>query len=75
MKTIGTSILGSAPLTGGEDTSDIELYQYRIRLPMYATGNDIAINMSSTGGTWTLNKARINVDKEPIDVFYYENIL
>lgn len=42
---------------------------------MYATGNDVAISMSSTGGTWTLNKARISVDKEPIDVFYSDNIL
>lgn len=75
MKTIGSSVLWSTPLTWGEDTSDIDLYQYRIRLPMYATGNDVAISMSSTGGTWTLNKARISVDKEPIDVFYSDNIL
>jgi hypothetical protein len=75
MKTIGSSLLGSIPLTGGEDTSDVELYQYRIRLPMFATGNDISINMSSTWGIRTLHKARISVDKEPIDVFYYDNIL
>jgi hypothetical protein len=44
-------------------------------VPLYASGNDIAINMSSTGGVWTLQKARISVEQEPIEVFNYNNIL
>lgn len=75
MKSLGTSSIGIRPLTWWEDNTDIEMYQYSVRVPMYASGNDIAINMSSTGGVWTLQKARISVEQEPIEVFNYNNIL
>jgi len=75
MKSLGTNSIGISPLTGWEDNTDIEMYQYSVRVPLYASGNDIAINMSSTGWVWTLQKARISVEQEPIEVFNYNNIL
>lgn len=74
-KTLGTSILGSSSLTWGEDTTDIDMYEYTVRLPVYATGTNISINMKSTWGVRTFHKARISVDQEPIEVFNYQNIL
>lgn len=74
-KTLGTSLLWWTPLTGWEDSSWINMYQYSVRLPLYASGNSCAINMSSTGGVWTLHKARISVEQEPIEVFNSNNIL
>lgn len=75
MKSLGTWSIWVTPLTGNEDTTDIDLYQYSVRIPLYASWNDIAINMSSIGGVWTLQKARISVEQEPIEVFNYSNIL
>lgn len=75
MKSLGTSSIGVSPLTGWEDSTDIDMYQYSVRVPLYASGNDIAINMSSTGWVWNLQKARISVEQEPIEVFNYNNIL
>jgi hypothetical protein len=62
-------------LTWPEVSEEINMYRYTIRIPCYGTGSDVSFNMSSTGGVWILEKARISVDKQPIELFNYENIL
>lgn len=51
------------------------LYRYIARLPMYSMGNDISINMSSTGWQRIIEKMMISSEKETIDIFNYWNIL
>lgn len=74
-KTIWVSSIWVLPLGWWEDTSWIDMYQYTIRVPMYWTGTDIAINMKSTGWVRTLQKARVSIEQQEVEVFNYNNIL
>lgn len=47
----------------------IDLYQFIARVPLYVTWSTILFRMYSTGWTWILHKARIDVNTESIDVF------
>lgn len=55
--------------------SDLLLYKFTVKVQFFARGENIAFNMQSTGVQWILEKARVNVQWEPIEVFYYDNIL
>lgn len=68
-----TRPIGIDSLTGDSE-EDIPMYDYLIRVPLYSTGESISINMSSEWWIWILEKMRIGVNWEPIDVFSYANI-
>lgn len=57
------------------DTSGVDMYRFTVRLPLYTTWPDIAVNLSSIWGQRILEQMRIWVNWEPIDVFSYGNIL
>lgn len=69
---IGVDPLGSL---SSDSESDLLLYPFRVKVQMFARGENIAFNLQSTWVQWILEKARVNVEWEPIDVFYYDNIL
>jgi hypothetical protein len=73
-KTIGSTPIGIEPLTWPEDDVEIPLYRFTFRVPLYATGTNVSINMQSAGWVWILEKMRISKDDEPVDVFSYANI-
>lgn len=74
---IGTNTIGSTTI-GWWDwlESDISLYEYLIRIPMFATWPNIKIRMYSdtNPNVWTLDHAKIKRDGEPIDFFPISNI-
>jgi len=74
VETLGTRPLGIDTLTGTA-SEEIELFPFIVRVPLYATGNTINFGMSSESGVWILQKVRMWVNAEPIDVFGYENII
>jgi hypothetical protein len=51
------------------------LYPFRVKVQFFARGEKIAFKMESTGTQWILEKARAEVNGEPKEVFYYDNIL
>lgn len=70
---LGTRPIGIDSLTGASE-EDIQIYDYLIRVPLYSTWPEISINMSSEWWIWMLEKMRIGVNGETIDVFSYANI-
>lgn len=73
-ETLGTRPIGVDTLTGST-VDEVDLYQFVARIPLYSTGSTISFRMVSTGWVWILQKARIDVNKESIDVFGYNNIV
>jgi hypothetical protein len=55
--------------------SELQLYNFSIRVPLFTTNTNISADLSSTGGSWILNKMRIWVNGEPIDVIGDSNIV
>jgi hypothetical protein len=74
VKVIGETPIGDSSITWPTSTSGVPLYRYIFRLPMYATGSEIAVNMSSTGWVWILEQMRISSDDQPFEVFCADNI-
>jgi hypothetical protein len=70
---LGIRPIGIDSLTGNQE-DDIQIYDYLIRVPLYSTWPEISVNMSSEWWIWILEKMRIWVNGEPIDVFSYANI-
>lgn len=58
-----------------DGTSWVDLYEYVVRLPLYISGWQINFQMISDWGQRTLDRVRIGVNWEPIDLFGYNNIL
>lgn len=73
-KTLGTTPIGTSALTGEPSDTDIDLYRFTFRLPMYAMWWDIAFNMSSEWWVWILEQARLSKDDQPVELFNYANI-
>lgn len=71
---IGADPIGTTTLWGDEE-SGLPMYKFTVKLPMYARGTNIAVNMSSLGVQRILEKIRIKVDAEQFTVFWYDNIL
>ena len=57
------------------DNETVDVYEYVARIPLFVTWSSINFSLKSNWGTWTLDKARIWVNWEPIDVFWYANIV
>lgn len=85
--TVWTEAIGTNPIWwdvlgwNSQESADIpwasvDLYQYKIRIPMYAVWSDIQVRMtsSSTNLVWTLDKISIRKDKQDFDFFPYEFI-
>lgn len=53
----------------------LNLYEYVIRLPLYLSWWQINFSMVSDWWQWTIDRVRIWVNGEPIDLFGYNNIL
>ena len=51
------------------------LYPFTVRLRLYERGANIAVNLSSSGVQWIMDKMRIDVEGEVIPVFGYNNII
>jgi len=62
-------------LTGSTSDEWIDMYQYVARIPLFATGSKINFQLKSTWGSRTLDKARIAVNGESVDVFGFANII
>ena len=55
--------------------SDLLLYPFRVKLQFFARWEKIAFNLQSEWVQWILEKARVHVEWETKEVFYYGNIL
>lgn len=73
-ETLWVRPIGVDTLTGST-VSTIDLYQFVARVPLYVTGSTISFRLKSIWGTWILHKARIDVNAESIDVFWFNNIV
>lgn len=76
---IGTSIIGVTTTGGGgssTSTGQLDLYPYKIRIPVYGGGQTVQVRMySSTAETaWTLDRMSIAYDSNTFDVFPTANI-
>ena len=54
--------------------SDLQLYPFTVRVPFFARGYNIQWQLQSSWVQWIIEKVRVNVDAEPIDVFDFSNI-
>lgn len=57
------------------EDSYLDLYEYVVRLPLYVSWWQINFQMVSNWWQWTIDRVRIGVNGEPIDLFGYNNIL
>lgn len=51
------------------------LYPYTVKLPMFARGYTIQVKLMSTGVQRQFEKLRIDVDGEPKEMFYFNDII
>ena len=73
-KSVGIRPIGLDPLNGVEETADVPLYRFVFRLPLFLTWWDISLNMSSTWGVWVMDRMRIGVEQEEIEIFAADQI-
>jgi len=74
-KTIGTTPIWSQPLWGYNEGDEIKIYQYSVRITMYVTGQDIQVALDSLWWVRTIDRLRIWLEWQPIDVFYSNQYL
>ena len=55
--------------------SDLHLYPFTVRVPVFARGYNIQRQLQSSWVQWIIENVRVNVDAESVDVFYCSNIL
>lgn len=70
---LGVSLLGTDVLWWTE--WGITLYPFTVRVPFWVRGRTIAIDIQSTWVQRILEKIRINVNYETVEVFSYDNII
>lgn len=70
---LGISAVGTETLWW--EWSDLTLYPFTVRVPLYARGINISLNIQAEWVQLIFEKMRIWVDSETIDVFTYNNIL
>lgn len=68
---IGVEPIGVELLGGGGSGEDVDTYKYNIRIPFYATGQNIQVQMESNvlGMVWTLDKIAIVSDDQTFDIY------
>lgn len=74
-KTIWARPTGTAPLWWEQQGDEIKIYKYSVRITTYIPSQDISIALDSVWGTRTMDRIRIGVEWEPIDVFYTNQYL
>lgn len=74
-KTISSRKVWSEPLGGIQQWDEIKIYQYVVKLSCYIVGENIDIDMQSSWGTRTVDRLRMWVTGQPIDVFYSNQYL
>jgi len=74
-KTIWSKSLASQSLSWNYQGDAIKLYQYTVRLSMYVTWSNISVGMKSSGWNRTIDRIRIGIEWQPIDVFYSNQYL
>jgi len=75
--TIWTTTTWTSVIWGGVSTEwEIKLFPFVTRIPMYETGLNIEIELTSesTNMTWLLSKLAFDREFEDIDLFSYDNI-
>jgi len=75
-RVIGTNPIGIEPIWVSEtDTlGDLPLYLYTIKVPFFARGSTISVNLAGSAVQHILEKMRISVDSEPYEVFEFNSI-
>lgn len=71
------SVLWGSPLWEEEwdSETDLPLYPFTVRIPFFARGATIQWQLESSWVQWIIEKVRINVNAEAIDVFTFDNII
>ena len=69
---LGIDTLGASASDSGDS---LPMYPFTVRIPFFNRGATIAVDMQSIGVQWIVEKYRINVEGEPVEVFTYNNIL
>jgi len=75
--TIGVEVIWEKIIGWGIwNWEDIDLFQYLIRVPLYASGSNIQIRMysESNPNIWTLDSMKISREDEAFDLFPINNI-
>lgn len=67
--------ISTEPLWASSNDEWIQMYPFSIRVPLYQSWMDVAFNLSSEWWQRILEKARIWVNWEPIDVYYTNQII
>lgn len=73
--TIGTSAIWSLPIGGEEVGEWLDVFPFKIRIPLEATWSLINVNIASNDKptVWILEKLRVDVDEEILDLFETAN--
>lgn len=71
---INTNPLATVPI-GGSSTSDLQLYRFKVRLPIMKRGAMIAVNLYSSWVQRILEKVSVNHNGESFDVFAFNDII
>ena len=58
-----------------DDAEWLPLYKFTVKLPVMIRWSDIAVNMSATWVQWILEKIRVWVNNETVQIFGYNNII
>lgn len=58
-----------------DDSNELSLYPFHVRLPLFVRWKEIAFNISSTNTQRILAGIRVDVNAETIDVFNFWNII
>jgi len=74
--TIGTLPIGTTGISWWDSDDEVDLYQYLIRIPLYASWPNIQVRMFSetNPNIWTLDKIKISRENEVMDIFPTNNI-
>lgn len=74
-KTISSTKIWAEPLWWFQQWDEIKMYQYTIRMSLYITWENIDIDMESSWWTRTVDRLRMWINWQPIDVYYSDQYL
>lgn len=74
--TLGSNVIWVETIgaSSSDADNDLILYPFTFRVPFYARGATIAVNMSSSGVQRIMEKMKIDVNAQPMTVFNYSNL-
>jgi hypothetical protein len=74
-KTIWSASVWSLPLWWEQQGDETKIYLYSVRIACYITWQNISLKLSSEWWTRTIDRVRIGIEWQPIDVFYTNQYL